>query len=103
MYYYLVPSEEEANCVRYNEFVRLTIDGVVVNKCFDHHEHSYPAIDIKNDHSVQRFYLLDDSHLFERLNLSDTILKKENSDVVLIKRNGVFTKLIKPDFGCKKH
>jgi hypothetical protein len=80
------------------------MDGVIVNKCHDHLQHSYPAIDIQStlDHSVLRFYLDGEkSNLFNLLCLSDTILKEKHSDIVSIKRNGVI-KLIKVDFGCKK-
>jgi hypothetical protein len=106
MYHYLVPSEEESNCMRYNEFMELTMDGVIVNKCYDHQEHSYPAIDIKSshDHSVQRFYIFGEkSNLFNLLCLSDTILKEKHSDIVSIKRNGINVNLVKVDFGCNKH
>lgn len=105
MYYYLVPSEDESNCSRYNEFMELALDGVVVNKCYDNLQHSYPAIDIKSshNHSVQRFYLFGEkSNLFNLLCLSDTILKEKYCDIVSIKRNGTYIKLVKVDFGCKK-
>jgi hypothetical protein len=104
MYYNLVPSEEENNCMLDKRFRNLVFDGVITNKYYDKTEHSYPTLDVKalNNDSIQKINLIGEkSHLFNLLQTSDTILKEKHSDIVMRKRNGVYSIFMKADFDCK--
>lgn len=104
MLHYLTWSKEESDCNHYNDFKSLTFDGIVIGKYYDKSQHSYPTIELKSLHenSIQKIYLVGEkSNLFNLLSKSDTIFKKKNSALVLIKRNGLFSNLSKANFGCK--
>lgn len=104
MLYYGVPSEEENNCRLDKRFRNLVFDGVIINKYYDKTDHSNPTLDVKtlNNDSIQKINLIGEkSHLFNLLQISDTIMKEKHSDVVMRKRNGTCTGYIKADFNCK--
>lgn len=104
MHHYLVPSTNEYNCIRDIRFKSLDINGVVIDKYYDETNHSYPTIDIKtlDNVSIQKINLFgEESNLFYLLQISDTIRKDKFRDIVMRKRNGTYTKLVKVDFDCK--
>lgn len=105
MHHYLTPSNDEVDCMHYNDFIDLNLDGIITNKYYDKSQHSYPTIELKSlkDNDIQKIYLVGEkTDLFNLLCISDTILKKKYSDIVSKKRNGVFFKVTKVDFGCKQ-
>ena len=94
---------KNSRCVTYDEFLKLTLNGVVINKYIDSSQHSFETVEIKNlnDSEVNKIILdLDTTDLFDKISVYDTIFKEENKDSVFVMKGKQKYFLTKVDFGC---
>jgi hypothetical protein len=100
--YFLFGTEKKC---RGNEFFKnISFQGVVSKKYLDPTQHLIPVIDLvelqSNKINTIDFFL-DISNSYDKIEISDTILKKEGSmDIYIIKNNNAVF-LTKVDFSCQ--
>lgn len=85
-------------------FKSITFHGVVSKKYLDPTQHLMPVIDlleIENNKIITINFFLDTSNSYNKIEIHDTIFKKEGSmDIYKIKNNRTFF-LTKVDFSCQ--
>ena len=94
-----------SRCVDYDNFLKISLNGVVIKKYIDSTQHSYHTIEIKNFENlkIERIILdLDTSDLFTNINVNDMVYKVINSDSVFRIKNNQKIFLSKVDFGCTR-
>jgi len=96
---------KNSRCITYDNFLKTSLDGVVVNKYIDSSQHSYPTLEIKNLKNLELNKLnlvLDTTSFYDDVSVSDTIYKELNNDSVFRFKNGIKCFILKIDFGCKR-
>jgi len=92
-------------CVVYDDFLKLSLDGIVISKYIDSSNHSFPTIEIKNFKlaNTEKLLLdLDTSNLYNRLSIGDTVLKSKNDDTVFRLESNKQYFISKVNFGCSR-
>ncbi len=98
------PSFNDAACSRFKEFKSYKYDYLVLNKYLDSNEHSYPTLilqDGKGNKFPNQDLIMDNSGLFDFLNIGDSIKKKQGDSLVNVVNSSLDT-TIEVDFGCVK-
>jgi hypothetical protein len=100
--YAVVPSVNYTNCLSNQKFREVTIDGVVVDKYFDKSQHSTPIVEIENFEGLidSIYFWGDHSGLFNKIQIKDTLKKKNGSNEILIKVEGKFEVFGIANFKC---
>jgi hypothetical protein len=84
------PSERKLCRQAYSEVLKMHYKGVVIEKYFDSKNHLAPTVVVNSmQNSFKIIDYRDESGLFDYLKKGDSIVKIENSSIVLIKRNGL--------------
>ena len=92
-------------CVVYEDFLKLSLNGIVISKYIDSSNHSFPTIEIKNFKSTNTEKLLldlDTSNVYNRLNIGDTVFKSKNSDTIFRVESKKQYFISKVNFGCSR-
>jgi hypothetical protein len=92
-------------CVKYDEFLLMSFNGVILQKYIDSTQHSYKTIVIKNFGNTKPQELLldfDRTNTYNMLKIHDTIYKEIHNDSLFIVRNNQKRLLSKIDFGCAR-
>jgi len=100
--YTIVPSTNYTNCLASQRFEKLTFHGVVVNKFLDKSQHSTPIVEIRNFRGRRdSVYLFgDQSGLFNKIEVYDTLKKESGSNEVLTRFGSEYMQLGVADFKC---
>ena len=96
---------KNVRCDAYNQFLLLSLNGVVDQKYIDSSQHSYKTVIIKNikDSALEKVLLdFDLSGLYDHINVTDTIYKDIHDDNVFKSINGKKILISKADFGCQR-
>jgi hypothetical protein len=97
--------KKNVRCDAYDEFLQMSLNGVVIQKYIDYKQHSYKTILVKNfeNQTVEKILLdFDLSELYNNINVTDTIYKEVHNDSVFRGRNGQKILISKVDFGCSR-
>ena len=97
-------SDIENSCLEYNYFVNLNIQGIVTKKYIDSNDHNIPTIEWrkKSDKLDTLTLLFDTTNAFSLIQLNDSIIKRNNSDLLIIKKEDtIINKII--DFECPQN
>ena len=92
-------------CVVYDDFLKLSLNGIVKSKYIDSLNHSFPTIEIKNFKSTNTEKLLldlDTSNLYNQLNIGDTVFKSKNDDTIFRIESNKQYFISKVNFGCSR-
>lgn len=91
-----VPSDKEIVTILNNNFSQISLNGIVVDKFIDRNQHSYKIIIIKglNIDSVYRLnFTRESNHMYNSLNVNDTILKRKSERVIYRMKEGKMERL----------
>lgn len=104
---FIIPQfSKNSRCITYDEFLKTSLNGVVLKKYIDSSEHSFPIIEIKNfkELGTEKLNLnLDNSGVYDKINIQDTLNKEIGKDEIFVIKNREKILLSKIDFGCSKH
>lgn len=92
-------------CVVYDDFLKLSLNGIIISKYIDSSNHSFPTIEIKNFKSTNTEKLLldlDTSNLYNQLHIGDTVLKPKNGDTIFRLESNKLHFISKVNFGCSR-
>jgi hypothetical protein len=92
-------------CVVYDDFLKLSLNGIVKSKYIDSSNHSFPTIEIKNfkSNNTEKLLLdLDTTNLYNQLNIGDTIFKSKNKDAIFRIESHKQYFISKVNFGCSR-
>lgn len=92
------------NCQGNDFFKNSSFYGVVTRKYIDSEQHSIPVIeilDLDNKKTIKVDFFLDISHSYEKIHVSDSIMKKKGNMDIYLLNNGKSNFLTKVDFSCQ--
>lgn len=96
---------KNVRCDAYDQFLSISLNGVVNQKYIDYSQHSYKTIIYKNfeDSAFKKvLFDFDLSGLYDYINVTDTIYKEAHNDSIFKLTNGKRVLISKADFGCER-
>jgi hypothetical protein len=103
--YFNIPNHNKGRCESKKEFQSLNFEGIIINKFIDSKQHSDPIVEIwdykksKNETEITLNLGAENSDIFQKLSIGDTISKFSGSTILGIKRNDSSFRL-QADYPC---
>ncbi len=101
--YYMETHTNQFLCNEYNQYLKISFNGIVIKKFVDPNEHSFPYIYIGNDkkkNDIEKLSLFNDTTAYNYIHLNDTVVKFKDDPWIYKKTNSKLLKLTLINYGC---